>query len=257
METEFFIFCLVGFLAQLVDGALGMAYGVVSSTVLLAFGVPPAQASASVHAAELFTTAASGASHAWQRNVDFKLMAKLAPTGILGGVVGAFVLTSIDGDTIRPFVLVYLGLLGVFLILRTFRPFPTKPVGARVVMPLGGVGGFLDAVGGGGWGPIVTSSLIGAGGQPRYVIGSVNATEFLVTLAISVSFVAAFLSGHWEEAGALTDHLAAVGGLIAGGIVAAPLAGLAVAALPTRALTGLVGTLVLLTTAFQTVQILT
>lgn len=257
METEFFIFCLVGFLAQLVDGALGMAYGVVSSTVLLAFGVPPAQASASVHAAELFTTAASGASHAWQRNVDFKLMARLAPTGIIGGVIGALVLTSIDGDTIRPFVLVYLGLLGAFLILRTFRPFPAKPVGARVVMPLGGIGGFLDAVGGGGWGPIVTSSLIGAGGQPRYVIGSVNATEFLVTLAISVSFVAAFLTGHWKEAGDFTEHLAAVGGLIAGGIVAAPLAGLAVAALPTRALTGLVGTLVLLTTAIQTIQMLT
>ena len=257
MESEFFTFVMVGFLAQLVDGALGMAYGVVSSTVLLAFGVPPAQASASVHAAELFTTAASGASHSWQRNVDWKLLMRLAPAGILGGVIGAFVLTSIDGSTIRPYVLVYLGLLGAFLIFRTFRPFPTKPVSTRVVMPLGGVGGFLDAAGGGGWGPIVTSSLIGAGGQPRYVIGTVNAAEFLVTLAISVSFVVALLSGHWEEAGALTDQAAAVGGLIVGGVIAAPLAGLAVSRVPTRALTGLVGGLVLATTAVQTVQILT
>ena len=256
MESEFLIFLTVGFLAQLVDGALGMAYGVVSSTVLLAFGVPPAQASATVHAAELFTTAASGASHAWQRNIDLKLMARLAPAGIVGGVVGAFILTSIDGSTVRPFVLVYLGLLGLFLIFRTFRPFPAKPVPTPIVMPLGGAGGFLDAVGGGGWGPIVTSSLIGAGGQPRYVIGTVNAAEFLVTLAISVSFLVALISGHWEEAGALQDHLAAVGGLVAGGVVAAPLAGLAAAAIQTRSLTGLVGALVLATTVIQTVQML-
>jgi uncharacterized membrane protein YfcA len=110
MESEFLIFCMVGFLAQLVDGALGMAYGLVSSTVLLSFGVPPAQASAAVHAAELFTTAASGASHTWQRNVDLKLLARLAPAGIVGGVVGAFVLTSFEGGAIRPYVLIYLAL---------------------------------------------------------------------------------------------------------------------------------------------------
>ena len=256
MESEFLIFCVVGFLAQLVDGALGMAYGVVSSTVLLAFGVPPAHASASVHAAELFTTAASGASHAWRRNVDVRLLARLAPTGILGGVIGAYVLTSIDGNTIRPFVLIYLGLLGAFLIFRTFRQFPTKPVATGIILPLGGAGGFLDAVGGGGWGPIVTSSLIGAGGQPRYVIGTVNAAEFLVTLAISVAFVLALVSGHWENAGDLLDHFAAVAGLVVGGIVAAPMAGLAVSLLPARGLTGLVGVLVLALTTIQTIQLL-
>jgi uncharacterized membrane protein YfcA len=195
MQWEFFTFLAVGFLAQLVDGALGMAYGLVSSTVLLAFGVPPAQVSASVHAAELFTTAASGASHAWHRNVDFKLLGQLVPTGIVGGALGAFVLTSIPGNAIKPFVLVYLAAIGVLLLFRTFRPFPTKPVPGRIVVPLGGVGGFLDAVGGGGWGPVVTSTLIGAGGQPRYVIGTVNAAEFLVTLAISASFVIALLTG--------------------------------------------------------------
>ena len=256
MESDFLIFCLVGFLAQLVDGALGMAYGLVSSTVLLSFGVPPAQASATVHAAEVFTTAASGASHAWHRNVDMKLLMRLAPAGIVGGAIGAFVLTSFDGQAIRPYVLVYLGLLGLFLLIRTIWPFPTKPVRAGIVLPLGGVGGFLDAAGGGGWGPIVTSTLIGVGGQPRYVIGTVNATEFLVTLAISVSFMVALLSGHWDEAGALTEHIAAVAGLIAGGIVAAPLAGLAVAVMPVRLLTGLVGALIVTLTTVQTVQML-
>lgn len=232
MESDFLIFCLVGFFAQLVDGALGMAYGVVSSTVLLAFGVPPAQASASVHAAELFTTAASGTSHAWHRNIDRQLLFRLAPAGICGGALGAFVLTSFDGDAIRPVVLVYLAILGAYLILRTFRPIPSQPVPGRMVLPLG------------------------AGGQPRYVIGTVNAAEFLVTLAISVSFVVALLTGHWEEAGALTEHAAAVGGLIAGGVIAAPLAGLAVKLIPTRPLTGIVGALVLALAAFQAVQIL-
>jgi uncharacterized membrane protein YfcA len=255
MESEFLTFFAVGFLAQLVDGALGMAYGVISSTVLLAFGVLPAQASATVHAAELFTTAASGASHAWQRNVDLKLFAKLAPAGIVGGVLGAFVLTSIDGRTMRPFVLAYLAVIGAWLIVRTFRPIPAKPVPASVAMPLGGVGGFLDAVGGGGWGPIVTSSLIGAGGQPRYVIGTVNAAEFTITLAISVSFVVALLTGHWEEAGALSDSLSAVAGLIAGGVIAAPLAGLAVRIVPARPLTGFVGALVVVLAAIQAVQL--
>jgi uncharacterized membrane protein YfcA len=255
MESDFLIFFAVGFLAQLVDGALGMAYGVISSTVLLTFGVAPAHASATVHAAELFTTAASGASHAWQRNVDLKLLAKLAPAGIIGGVLGAFVLTSIDGRTMRPFVLVYLAVIGVWLIVRTFRPIPAKPVPAGVVMPLGGVGGFLDAIGGGGWGPIVTSSLIGAGGQPRYVIGTVNAAEFTVTLAISVSFVVALLTGHWEEAGALADSFGAVAGLIAGGVIAAPLAGLAVRIVPARPLTGFVGSLVVVLAAVQAVQL--
>jgi uncharacterized membrane protein YfcA len=256
MESDFLIFAGVGFLAQLVDGALGMAYGVVSSTVLLAFGVPPAQASASVHAAELFTTAASGASHAWQRNIDEKLLARLVPAGVVGGVLGAFVLTSIDGDVIRPFVLAYLALLGVYLIARTIRPFPSKPVPAPIVVPLGAAGGFLDASGGGGWGPIVTSSLIGAGGQPRYVIGTVNAAEFLVTLAISVAFVVALVTGHWDEAGALTDHAAAVGGLIVGGMIAAPIAGLAVKLFPARAMTGMVGGLVVAVAGFQASQIL-
>jgi uncharacterized membrane protein YfcA len=254
MESDFLIFLAVGFLAQLVDGALGMAYGVVSSTVLLAFGVLPAQASAAVHAAELFTTAASASSHAWHRNIDRKLFLRLAPAGVVGGVLGAFVLTSIDGRTMRPFVLAYLAVIAVWLIVRTFRPFPAKPVPSRIVMPLGGVGGFLDAAGGGGWGPIVTPSLIGAGGQPRYVIGTVNAAEFVVTVAISMSFVLALLTGHWDEAGSLLESFSAVAGLVVGGLIAAPLAGIAVKTLPARPLTGLVGVLVLILAAVQTYQ---
>ena len=221
--SEFVIFVVVGFLAQLVDGALGMAYGVISATILLAFGVPPAHASASVHAAEVFTTAASGASHVWHRNVDWRLVRLLAPAGVVGGALGAYVLTGIDGNTIKPFVTGYLALVGAFIVFKAITAFPERPISGALVVPLGGLGGFIDAVGGGGWGPIVTSSLIGSGGRPRIVIGSVNTVEFVVTLSVSLTFVFALVSGHWQDAGDLTDHFSAVGGLIVGGIFAAPL----------------------------------
>ena len=121
MGSEFFIFLVVGFLAQIVDGALGMAYGVVSSTMLLSFGVPPAAASASVHAAEMFTTAASATSHVRNHNVNWRLFWRLAPAGIVGGVLGTYVLTAIDGSMLRPFVTLYLGLLGVYILYRALR----------------------------------------------------------------------------------------------------------------------------------------
>ncbi len=133
--TDFLLFAVVGFLAQAVDGALGMAYGVISSTTLLAFGVSPAHASAAVHAAELFTTAASGSSHLYHRNIDWRLFWRLAPFGILGGCLGAYVLTSFDGDMIKPFVTGYLGLVGAWLVIRSFWKIPSQPVSGRIVAP--------------------------------------------------------------------------------------------------------------------------
>jgi uncharacterized membrane protein YfcA len=241
---EFATFFFVGALAQLVDGALGMAYGVISSTVLMSFGVSPAVASASVHTAELFTTAASGTAHIANRNIDWKLFWRLVPFGILGGVLGTYILTSIDGSVIRPYVAAYLGIIGLLLTVRSFRKIPRTPTPMALVPPLGAVGGFLDSIGGGGWGPIVTSGLLGAGGQPRYVIGTVNAAEFLVTLSVSISFLVALLTGHWEEAGDLSTHALSVLGLIAGGILAAPLAGYAVKRIPERLLLRIVGLLI-------------
>jgi hypothetical protein len=252
LGPEFIIFTAVGFLAQLVDGALGMAYGVISTTVLLGFGITPAHASASVHAAEIFTTSASGASHVWHRNVDWRLVRVLAPAGIIGGVLGAYVLTGIEGATIRPFITAYLAAMGAFIIFKAIRNFPEKPVSGKLVVPLGAAGGFIDAIGGGGWGPIVTSSLIGSGGRPRMVIGSVNAVEFLVTLSVTITFVVALLSGRWEDAGALVDNAAAVAGLILGGMIAAPLAGYAIKIAPARLLTAAVGVLILVLAAYQT-----
>ena len=242
--AEFLLFLLVGGLAQLVDGALGMAYGVVSSTVLLSFGVPPATASATVHTAELFTTAASGAAHAIHRNIDWKLFWRLVPFGILGGVAGTYVLTSFSGAVMRPYVAAYLSLIGIYLVTRSFRKIPSRPVPAPIVPPLGLAGGFLDSVGGGGWGPVVTTGLLGAGGAPRYVIGTVNTAEFLVTLSVSLTFLFALLSGHWEEAGDLAFHGLAVLGLVVGGVAAAPFAGYVVKRLPERALLRLVGGLI-------------
>ena len=252
---EFLLFLVVGFLAQTVDGALGMAYGVISTTTLLAFGVSPAHASASVHAAELFTTAASGSSHLYHRNIDWKLFWRLMPFGVIGGVLGAFVLTAFPGSVMRPYVTVYLAFVGVYLVSRSFRKIPSGPVTSKAVAPLGLAGGFLDAAGGGGWGPIVTTGLLGFGGTPRYVIGTVNAAEFLITLSVSLAFLLALLSGHWQEGGELTGHLTAVGGLIVGGVLAAPLAGFVVRKLKEKILLRLVGGLIVLLAGWQALQL--
>jgi uncharacterized membrane protein YfcA len=257
MGGEFFIFAAVGFLAQIVDGALGMAYGVVSTTMLLSFGVPPAAASASVHAAEMFTTAASATSHVSHRNVNWRLFWKLAPAGILGGILGTYVLTAIDGAMLRPFVTLYLGLLGIYILYRAFRArAPYHEHRTTLVAPLGIVGGFVDAAGGGGWGPIVTSTLIGSGGAPRYVIGTVNTVEFFVTTAVSAAFITALVTGHWDEAEGMMRYFWSVAGLVVGGLLAAPLAGLVVRVIPAQKLMILVGSLVLAVSAYQTWQLL-
>lgn len=248
---EFLIFAAVGFLAQLVDGALGMAYGVMSATALLAFGVPPANASASVHAAKLFTTAASGLSHWGFGNIDARLFWRLAPAGVAGGALGVVLLTAVDGAAIRPFVVAYLAVMGLVIIWRTLGYRPNGGIASGAIAPLGAAGGFADAIGGGGWGPVVATTLVGAGETPRFVVGSVNSAEFVVTVGIVASFVVAFASGVWEEAGGLTERAMAIAGLIVGGLLAAPFAGWLVRIAPARVLGVAVGLLVLALSLYQ------
>lgn len=243
MDPDFWLFAAVGFAAQLVDGALGMAYGVVSTTVLLSMGVTPANASASVHAAKVFTGAASAASHIAHRNIDLRLLALLSAGGMLGGVLGTYVLTSVDGEKIKPWVVAWLGLMGLVILYRAWKGARPKPFSWKSPFPLGLTGGFFDAVGGGGWGPVVTSTLLGTGADPRKAIGTTNSAEAFVAAAVSASFLAALLTGHWRTDG-LLEHLWSVLGLIAGGVVAAPVAGWLVKILPVRGLTWTVGLLV-------------
>lgn len=242
--ADILIFAAVGFLAQLADGALGMGYGVISSTVLLASGVPPAQTSASVHAAKLFTTAAAGLSHIVHRNVDRRILIILCIAGSLGGVAGAIVLVNVPAGAIRPFVFGYLGLMGLVIIWRGLMFPASRTVPGRFIAPLGTAGGFLDAMGGGGWGPVVTSSLIGAGAPPRYVVGTVNAAEFVVTCAVVSAFAAAILFGFWEESDGIASRLMAVAGLVLGGLPAAFLAGWLLKAAPRKPLMIAVGLLI-------------
>jgi uncharacterized membrane protein YfcA len=207
-------FIAIGMAAQMIDGALGMAFGVITQTLLVsALGVPPAAASASVHLVELFTTGASGASHIWHRNVDWGLFKRLVPFGVLGGVAGAYLLSNIDASAARPFVMLYLTGIGFYLLWRGIRLSKPKFEDPRYTRPLATVGGFLDAAGGGGWGPIVTSNLLVQGGDPRRIIGTVNSAEFLLTLSISIAFIATL--------GLAAFTLITVG-LIIGGVIAAP-----------------------------------
>lgn len=253
--TTFGLFLVVGFLAQLIDGAVGMAYGVISSSVLLAFGVPPAQASATIHAAECFTTGASGASHMLHKNVDWKLFWRLAPAGVVGGVLGAYLLTGFDPTFIKAVVIAYLGVLGVFMLARAFRGPREEPPHLKQVIPVGIAGGFLDASGGGGWGPIVTSTLLGRGHTPRYVIGSVNSAEFVVTVAISLTFLFTLLTGRFVLEGGLVAGGASLAGLIVGGLIAAPLAGFVTKVAPARYLLAAAAILVMALSIWQGIQV--
>ena len=207
-------FIAVGFLAQLVDGALGMAFGVISTTLFVTLGVPPAVASAGVHTVECFTTGVSGVSHIVHRNVDWKMLLRLAVPGVIGAILGAYVLTQIDAATVKPFVLAYLAVIGLYLIWRGVR-YPPHHKPPKIVEPLGLVGGFLDAAGGGGWGPVVTGNLLVQGAEPRLAIGTVNTAEFLVATSASVTFIASL---------GLQAFSAATLGLLIGGVAAAPIA---------------------------------
>jgi hypothetical protein len=236
MWDDILLFVAIGFAAQIIDGAIGMAYGVTSTSVLLSFGVPPATASACVHAAETFTTGASGAAHWRLGNIDRRLVWRIAVPGMIGGALGAYVLTNLPGDAVRPFINGYLLLLGIFILWKALVTTPRTGPPPRVVAPLGFIGGLLDSIGGGGWGPIVTSTLLGQGTTPRYAIGSVNLAEFFVTATISATFMATIGLELWPI----------IAGLIIGGVLAAPFAALVTKHLPDRVLMVLVGCVVVI-----------
>lgn len=242
-------FIAVGFMAQLVDGALGMAFGIITNTLLISvLGVPPARASASVHIVECFTTAASAISHIVHGNIDWRLFGRLVIPGMVGGICGAYLLSSIDAGVARPFVMGYLALIGIYLIWRAWEISHHHVHKApKYIASLGIAGGFLDAAGGGGWGPVVTSNLLVQGSEPRRTIGTVNAAEFFLTLTISATFI-------WTL-GAEAFTQAAVG-LIIGGLMAAPIGALLVKRIPAKWLLGLVGIVILTTSAFNVFKIL-
>jgi uncharacterized membrane protein YfcA len=234
-------FIAIGFAAQLVDGALGMAFGVISSTMMVGvLGLPPAIASQRVHIVECFTTATSGISHLIHGNIDKKLFFRLLIPGIVGGLLGAYVLTSLDGSVVKPFVLTYLAAIGLYILWRGLF-YPPKIKEPTFIAPLGLFGGFLDAAGGGGWGPVVTSNLLIQGADPRKVVGTVNSVEFFLTLTVSAAFI--YHMGIADLAGATL-------GLLIGGIVAAPLGAWAAKHLPAKQMLIMVGVVLTLTSAY-------
>ena len=243
MAPDLLIFVFVGFIAQLIDGALGMGYGVTSNSFLLGIGIPPAAASASVHAAEICTSGVSGFSHWKLGNIDKKLFLKLLIPGMIGGMLGAYILVSVPGKTIKPFIAVYLLLMGVIILRKAFIKIEERVV-TTAIAPLGFVGGILDAIGGGGWGPIVTSTLIARGNNPRLTIGTINLVEFFVTVAESVAFILTIGLVHWKI----------IMGLIIGGVIAAPMGALLCKKLPTKTLLIMVGTLIIVL-SFRTIYL--
>lgn len=237
-------FVLVGFVAQLVDGALGMAFGVITNTLLVSvLGMPPARASASVHLVEAFTTGASGLSHILHGNVDWRLFGRLALPGVAGAIAGAYLLSNIDGRVARPFVMAYLIAIGCYLLWRALRmTHHGEHRRARHVAVLGLFGGFMDAAGGGGWGPVVTSNLLVQGTEPRRTIGTVNAAEFLVTVAVSLTFIATI--------GIAAFSTAAIG-LLLGGLAAAPIGALLVRKIPAQRLLFAVSLVLIATSGYS------
>ena len=235
MSEDFFIYVLAGFFAQLIDGALGMAYGITASSLLMGWGVSPAVVSSTVHAAECFTTGASAISHHAFGNISKDLFKRLLIPGIIGAAVGAYVLSKVDGNAIKPYISGYLLIMGLVIIVKAFMPFPPREVTTKLT-PLALVGSFLDAIGGGGWGPIVATNLIVRGNSLRHAVGSVNAVEFFVTLSASVTFFLSIGLGHWQV----------IAGLALGGVIAAPLGAFMTKKLPQRPMMVIVGTLVIL-----------
>lgn len=210
--ADFMLYVGIGFAAQLVDGALGMAYGVTASSLLIGAGVSPALSSATVHVAECFTTGTSALSHRAFGNIDKTLFKHLLLPGILGAGAGAYLLAKLPGDALKPWIAGYLLLMGAVIVLKAFREFPSRRVTTHLA-PLGFFGAMVDAIGGGGWGPIVASNLLARGNAFRLTVGTVNAVEFFVTLTASAVFLLTLGSMDWKL----------IAGLALGGVLAAPL----------------------------------
>lgn len=234
MDDHLLIYIAIGFVAQLIDGALGMAYGISASSLLMGVGVPPAVVSSTVHAAECFTTGASAISHRAFGNVNKKLFFGLLMPGVIGAFMGAYILTMIPGDVIKPYIAGYLLIMGVVLVVKAFRAFPPREVSTHL-KPLAFFGAFVDAVGGGGWGPIVGSTLMARGSPFRETVGTVNTVEFFVTLSASVGFLLGIGLSHWNV----------ILGLAAGGVVAAPVGAWVCKRVPHRPFLVVVGLVVI------------
>ena len=242
VNSEILYYIAGGFIAQMIDGALGMAYGVTATTFLLSVGITPAAASASVHASEVFTSGVSGYMHLKFGNVNSKLFKTLVIPGIIGAILGAYVLSSLEeySSLIKPIVSIYTLFLGVIIIrkalIKRIEKRPLKRVGVLALF-----GGYLDSIGGGGWGPIVSSTLIASGRHPKYTIGSVNLTEFFVSLASSITFFTVIGLGYWQV----------IIGLILGGVVAAPIAAKLANKLPVKSMMILVGMVIIIVSLRQ------
>ena len=235
LGSDFALYLLVGLAAQLVDGALGMAYGVTSTSFLLSLGVPPAISSTSVHVAEMFTTGASAISHFRYKNINKKLFKSLLIPGVLGAITGAYLLSDvIDGDLVKPYIAAYMLILGLIIIRKALQKNLVKNKTKKIGI-LAAAGGFLDSIGGGGWGPIVTSTLLGQGRDPRYTIGSVNAAEFVIAFASGVTFLIFTGVSSWQV----------VSGLIIGGVIAAPFGAMLVGKIKRKPLMLIIGALVI------------
>ena len=232
--TEYLIYIAVGFVAQLIDGALGMAFGVTATSLLLSVGIAPATASATVHIAECVTSGVSGLSHHAFGNINPALFRGLVLPGMLGAALGAFLLSSFPSDVFRPIIACYLVVMGFVIVLKAFTTFPPRNV-TRHLAPLGLLGGFFDAVGGGGWGPIVASNLIARGNAIRTAIGSTNAVEFFVALSASVTFVLSLGTFDWRI----------IVGLAVGGALGAPFGAWACRHIPVKPFMILVGCLII------------
>ncbi len=240
IDQEFLLFCLAGFIAQIIDGTLGMAYGVSCSTILLQLGISPAVASASVHTAEVFTTGVSGLSHLYFKNVDKNLFIRLAIPGIIGAVIGAFLLSKVlDGNVVKPFIAGYLLVLGLLIVIKSIRE-PLFKDEIKRVSPLGFIGGLLDAIGGGGWGPVVTSNIIHRGKTPQMTIGTVNTAEFFVAFFSTGVFLFFLGLEGWKI----------ILGLIFGGVLAAPVGPYLIKFLRPRVLMFIVGIFIIITSCY-------
>jgi siroheme synthase-like protein len=237
IDSSILLYILAGFVAQMIDGALGMAYGVTATTFLLSFGIPPAASSASVHASEVFTSGVSGLMHLKFGNVNTKLFKSLLIPGVLGAILGAYILSSFEeyNYIIKPLVSLYTLILGAVILVKAIRKHRDRQR-IRRIFPLAMAGGFLDSIGGGGWGPIVSSTLIARGRNPRYTIGSVNLAEFFIALSSSLTFITIIGLTHW----------AIIAGLIIGGVIAAPIAAYLANKLPTKTIMILVGIIVII-----------
>jgi uncharacterized protein len=230
---ELFLFAFIGFFAQIVDSSIGMAFGTLSSTLLLTFGFPPQALSATVHTAEIFSGGTSAFAHYRLKNIDWDLLKRLSFPAITGAIIGSFLIIYFPGDILKPFISGYFVVVGLIIIAKALQLFNIRPINLRVAL-IGFLGGFFDAFGGAGWGEFVSSGLILRGQNVQTAVGSLNAVEFLITTAISIVFMASTDVLEWQSVAALA----------LGGMIAAPIGAWVCKRAPTKWLMLMVGVVV-------------